>query len=248
MSRLHEISCNKKQWSIKGNRDIGRYNLINKKDLTLYRIPGDIIGIEQINDDEFLVYRIISCDEWEPGNKYQIARVKLKDSKIILMYYYDFYHNFHFLTEDIIIFDDSFLLYSISENKEDDRLKHLFSEDKSLYDCRLVKDSSISFLYDNKKDLYPNYLLIEYKLNSGLFDIAAYLQVVIDVNSFLPVMPVYSTLRPGELYLAPSQTLGQLVEKETHYANIVGNFLFDFYHKKDKKNADELLAMIKKTE
>lgn len=246
MSRFYGISYNEEQWSIEGSRDT-RYTLVNKETLNIYPIRGNVVGIEQITDDEFLIYRIISYDEWAPGDKHQIARVKLKDSKIILMYSNDFYHYFHFLTEDIIIFDDTLLLYSISKNENDDRLNHLFSEDKSLYDSRLIRDRSIKFLYSNEEDLYPNYLLMNYKLFSSFFDIEAYLQVVIDTNSLLPVMPVYSTLRPGELYLAPSQTLGQLVEKETYYANIVGDFLFDFYHKDNRKSSNELLDMIKKT-
>lgn len=246
MSRLYKISYNEKQWVIKGDRQT-RYTLVNKETLDFYRIPGDVVGIEQINDDEFLVFRIISYSEWVPGDKHQIARLKLKDSKMISMFSYDFYHHFHFLTEDVIFFDDDAILYSISKNEVDDRLNHLFSENKSLNDSRLIGDRSIKLLYANEEDLYPNYLLVNYKLHSGILDIGAYLQVVIDAHLLLPIMPIYSTLRPGELYLEPSQTLGQLVEKEAYYANIVGDFLFDFYHKDNRKSSNELLDMIKKT-
>ena len=243
-SRLYEINYNKEQWEVRGNRDIG-YTLINTKTLESYCISGDVVGIEQITDDEFLVFRILSYDEWEPGDKCQIARVQLKDSKATRMYSKDFFGHFKFLTKDIIIFENDALLYYISENKECDKLNHLFSENNSLYDCRICKKRTIGYIYNNSKD-YPDYILMEYDINSIFFKIGAYLQVPIDVNSLLPIMPVYSSLRPGKLYLAPSQTLGELVEKECYYASVLGNFLFDFYHiKNNKKKPDEILAMIK---
>lgn len=245
MSRLYEISYNKNQWEVQGNRNT-RYTLVNKKTLESYCIPGDVIGIEQITDDEFLVYRIIFRDEYEPGDRYQIAQIKLKNSIINFMYCHDFYNRFGFLTKDTIIFYNDGLLYSISKNEECNSLNHLFSENDLFYDHRLFVSRTICPILCDGKD-YPDYLLIEYELPSGYLKIGAYLQVLVDVNSLLPIMPVYSTLRPGKLYLEPSQTLGQLIEKETHYSYIVGDFLYDLYTADNRKKPNEILDILKET-
>ena len=245
MSRLYGISYNDQQWCVKGSREDG-YTLINKTTFDSYSIRGDVIGIEQITDDEFLVYRLISWDEWEPGNSYQIARILLKGREAVVTFEYTFYHHFHFLTEDIIIFDDAALLYSIKKNEKDDRLNHLFSENKSLHDRRLIRDRNIKFLYTNKEDLYPSCLLLEYRLNTHLFDTTEYLQVILDSSTLLPISPVYSTLRDKYFTLSSTLTLGQLVEEENRYMYIIGSFLHDLYSKDNRKSSDDMLNMITK--
>ena len=105
MMRLHGISCNEEQWCVKGNRDDG-YTLVNRTTLDSYSISEDVIGIEQISDDTFLVYRRIR-DEW------QINRVKLSDDKVVREYHHEFQH-FNFLTEDVIIFDKENRISTIS--------------------------------------------------------------------------------------------------------------------------------------
>ena len=82
MSRLYEIKCNEEQWIVKGTRDVG-YKIVNKETFDSHSISGDIIGIEQITDDEFLVYRRIMRDKW------QILRVKLQNAATILEYHPD---------------------------------------------------------------------------------------------------------------------------------------------------------------
>lgn len=94
--RLYEIKCNEEQWNIRGSRDEG-YIIVNTRTFECYSIPGDVIGIEQITDDTFLIYRRTMRDEW------QILRLKLQGSKLV-EYKHNFKH-FKFLTDDIIIFD-----------------------------------------------------------------------------------------------------------------------------------------------
>lgn len=244
MIKLYEINYNENQWNIKPIRNSG-YKFVNKKTHKKYKLCDNIIGITQVTDDEFLIYSIIGYDEWQPDDKRRIARVSLKSSKPVVMFKHDFYHFYHFLNEDLILFDDDAVLYSISRNEKDDILNHLFSKDKFLYDNILVEDRNIKFIYDSER-IYPSHLLIEYKLYSGRFDIGEYLQVVIDISSF-SIKLIYSTMRMKRLYLSSSLTLGQLVEKENYYAKIIGDFLFNFYRKDNRKNKDDLLAMIEES-
>lgn len=239
MSRLYSISYNEEQWNIRGSRNTG-YTIVNKTTFDSHRISGDVIGIEQVTDDEFLVYRRIMRDEW------QIFRFKTDviNHKMHILYHKEFRH-FNFLTEDIIIFDkDSYVLgatlYSISKNVEYDILNHILSSEP---DCRLIKDRQITLLYENpKKDEYPTALYLEYQFNSYPLNICAYLQVVLDVNTFKTIRPVYSTLRDKYFDLSDeSITLGQIAKEDSYYADIIGDFLSDFYSKDNRKDLEELL-------
>ncbi|MCI8362688.1 MAG: hypothetical protein HFJ41_06185 [Clostridia bacterium] len=238
MSRLYEISYNDNQWHITGSRDTG-YTLIHRISLVSCKISGEIIGIEQVTDDEFLVYRRIMRDIW------QIIRFKfdiLKD-KVYQLYRKEF-RKFNFLTEDLIIFNkDAHVLgstlYSISKNVEYDTLNHILSSEP---DCRLIKNRQITLLYENpEEDEYPTALYVEYQFNSYPLNICAYLQVVLDVNTFKPIYPVYSTLRDKYFDLSDeSITLGQIAREDSYYANRIGNFLSAFYSEDSRKDLEEL--------
>lgn len=242
MSRLYDISYNDDQWKITGSRDTG-YTLIHRIALVSCRISGDIIGIEQITDDEFLVHRHIMRDEW------QIIRLKfdIVNDKIYELYRKEF-RNFNFLTKDLIIFDKGAhvlgsILYRISTNTEHDTLNHLLSSEP---DCRLIKNRKIELLYENpKEDEYPTALYVEYQFSSYPIDICAYLQVILDVNTFKPIGPVYSTLRDKYLYIDDTVTFGQIAKEDSHYARIIGDFLDDLYSKDNRKDVNELIAMEK---
>lgn len=240
MSRLYDISYNAEQWCIKGSRDTG-YTILSKTTFDSCRLSGDIIGIEQVSDDEFLVYRRVMRDEW------QIYRLKVDTvtHKTFKLYCKEFRH-FIFLTEDLIIFDkDAHVLgatlYSISQNTEYDTLNHLLSSEP---DCQLTKDRRIELLYENpKQDEYPTALYVEYQFNAYPLDICAYLQVVLDVNTFKPIRPVYSTLRDKYFDIDDTITLGQIAKEDSYYANIIGGFLSSFYSKDNRKDLEELLNM-----
>lgn len=239
MSRLYDISYNEDQWSIRGSRGTG-YTIVNKITFHVCEIAGDVIGIEQMFDDEFLVYRRIMRDTW------QILRIKINVSngKISILYRKEF-RQFDFLTEDIIIFDkDSHVLgatlYSISKNTEYDTLNHILSSES---DCRLTDDRSIELLYKNpEQDEYPTSLYIEYKFRSYPLNICAYLQVVLDVNTFKPICPVYSTLRDKYLYIDDTITLEQIAKEDSYYASKISSYLSAFYSKDNRKDLEELLS------
>lgn len=241
--RLYGISYNENQWSVKGSRDSG-YTIVNKITFESYSISGDVIGIEQLTDDTFLVHRRTMRDEW------QILRLKLQGSQIV-EYKHTFNH-FEFLTDDIIIFDyqDSSHgaeLYCISKNTEENDLNHLISGNTDRHDASYVYHRDITLLYENNDDEYPIYLHVNYRLNHT-FHCKEHLQLILDANSLKPVTPVYSTLRDKYFTLSDSFTLKDLVEEETSYLWIIDDFLESFYNTANTKSTEELLSMIEKTE
>lgn len=242
MSRLYEISYDKSQWSIRGSRDTG-YQIVNKRNFDSCVLHGDVIGIEQISDNEFLIYRRIMRDKW------QIVRFKFDETNhTVYKSYCKNFSEFDFLTEDTIIFDkDSHVLgatlYHISSNTEDDSLNHLLSSEP---DCRLIETRYIDLLYDNvENNKYPTALFVNYKFRSFPLNICAHLQVVLDVHTFAPITPAYSSLRDKYFDLNDSLTLGQIAKEDSYYAGFIGSYLSSLYSEDNTKTPDDLLNMAK---
>lgn len=246
MSRLHEINCNKEQWLAIVNESEYTYTLVNQKTLHHYILYGDIIGIEQISDDEFLVFSVISRDEYEPGDKNRIERIQLQHSKIISIYRHDFYDNFGFLSEDTIIFYRDALLYSISKNAEVQDLARLITGVSNIDDLYYLSQRHIKSIYV-KGNNYPIYLYVDYRLKNTNYSVE-HLQFLLDANSLKPVTPIYSTLRNQYISLSDTFTLKDLVEEEISYLWIIQDFLFHLYNYSNMKTTEELLSMIEKTE
>ena len=94
MSRLYETKINEKRWKIVeiDNENYHSYKLIDKEKEEIYFL-NHIIGVEQVADDEFLVYRRANYDEFE------IVRYKLQQSKFIKVFEKKF-SQFEFISDD----------------------------------------------------------------------------------------------------------------------------------------------------
>lgn len=235
MSRLYEIGINKKQWIFRGCRNTG-YELINKETYDSFSL-GNVIGIEQVSNDTFLVHRCIRRNRW------QIEKlVFIKPSHKIYQMYCKEFRSFCFLTENHILFDKDFhslnpTLYCIRNNTEDDFLNRLLG---CRLDWKLIKYRYITLLYQTpEEDTYPTALLLEYKFNSHPLDIGAYLQVILDVPTLAPISPVYSSLRDKYFDLDGSISLGQIAMEDSRYAYHNGSF----YAKGTRKSPTDLLNM-----
>lgn len=196
MSRLYGITYNEKQWSCKGSRESGSYTFVNKKTFDSYRIYGDIIGIEQLDDNSFLVYRRIMRDTW------QISRVAFNSKHSSLIFSEDF-KNFYFLSEDTILFDNR-CVYSISKNCKVEEFEWL-------------KYKDLEVINDEEKN--STYLLVKEKIP---FSDDAYVQVLVDINTFKPITNASSSLRNNHhIVLSDSFTFDDLVKEDSHYASII---------------------------
>lgn len=199
MSRLYDITYNKEQWMCKwickDSRGSGHYTFVNKATLDAYSIGGDIIGIEQIDDNSFLVYRRIMRDRW------QISRIVF-DSGCSSLIFSEEFEKFYFLSEDTILFDSK-CVYSISKN------------------CRVpefewLKYKDLEVITDEKKNL--TYLLVKQKI----FHSNDYVQVFVDTKTFKPVTHASSSLRKNHnITLSDEFTFDDLVKEDERSANII---------------------------
>ncbi len=201
MSRLYDITYNEEQWSCKGSRDFG-YTFVNKKTFDSYSVGGDIIGIEQIDDNSFLVYRRIMRDRW------QISRVVFKSGHSSFVFSEEF-KNFYFLSKDTILFD-SRCVYSISKNC-------------IVPEFEWLKYKDLEVITDEEKNL--TYLLVKQKIS---FSDNAYVQVFVDSKTFKPVTSASSGLRNNHhITLSDNFTFNDLVKEDERYASIIHWINFD---------------------
>ena len=213
MSRLHEIQYNENQWHITSSRNSG-YHIVNQNNHSSFSLGGDIIGIEQILDDTFLVFRRILRDRW------QISRIRVINGVLIIEYRKDFEH-FYFITHDTILFDSS-AAYSIEKNCE-----------LSEFDWLKYKkiDVLVSDTDEEKTVLFVEHQ-ISYEIHAG-----EYVQVLVDSTTFMPISKAYSTLRDQFIDLSDTFTFDDLVKEDTRYANRINDYLFDIhqhFHRKGK--------------
>lgn len=188
--------------------------LINKNDGNCYPILGEIIGIKQIGDETFLIHRRAMPNTWN------IARLKLVSGKLIP----EFSKNctkFTFLTEDTILFDNE-LVYSISKNGE-------------VPESKWIKMNNIEVHTDENGK--PLVLFVE-ECVSPLGD---YVQVLVDINTFKPIHPAYSTLRDTKVPLTESFTFKDLVKEDLCYIRTIQNYFFGLNSKLRIKGRKALL-------
>ncbi len=233
MARLYEISYDETMWSIKGSRQMG-YKLVDKKTLDSYHVGGDIIGIEQVADKSFLIYKRLLAEEWA------ITRVGMSDGKIFQEFFISF-RNFEFLSEDLIFFDN-YAIYSISKNKKIDLLNRVITQSFIETDEEYYKSRRIELVYDKNNDEYPSYFFIEYKLKST--EENHYIQVMVEVDTFLPVSPVYSTLTQNKMDIKFGKLKG-LIYEQNNQLKVIDAFLRRMKEADSRLSVSEMKKIIK---
>ncbi len=196
MSRLYDITYNEKQWVCKGSRKSGSFTFVNQKTFDSYRIYGDIIGIEQLDDNSFLVYRRIMRDTW------QISRVVFNSEHSSSPIFSEDFKNFYFLSEDTILFDNR-CVYSISKNCRVEEFEWL-------------KYKDLEVINDEEKN--STYLLVKKKISFS----DDFVQVFVDTKTFKPITSASSSLRNNHhITLSDEFTFDDLVNEDEHYARII---------------------------
>ena len=221
MSRLYDRTYDESKWKITDHRfvvglDEG-FVLTNLSTHRDFIIPGDIIGVEQISDDTFLIHQRIK------RHLFEIHRLKLLGSDRKLEFSVHF-KKFHFLTDDTILFDSN-MVYSISKNKEID------------FD---YKNTNIDIYSD--EDNNKNFLLVEKTLDS-LYS-HEYVIVLVDGQTLKPVTNAYSTLRDAYIPLSDNFSFYNLVNQDQKYLRIITDFCFERDMEMLQKGRDTLLSQI----
>ena len=210
MSKLYDISYNKRQWHITGSRET-KYLLINISTRKSYVACGDIIGIYQISDDEFLIHRRIERYIW------QILRVKYSDSDSKITFKKSF-ENFCFLTDDTILFDN-FFVYSISRNKEVEEFRWLKFKDIKL---EKVGDETV--------------LLLNARCSTSDDKVV----VLVDIETFNPVSQAYSSLRDMLFDVKTKEDVIRIIAEDEHYLDVINWTYYYQNREKIYKNTNNL--------
>lgn len=214
MSRLYGITYNEKQWSCKKNSI--SYIFVSKETFNIYKISADIIGIEQITFNSFLVYRRISKD------KFQISHVVFDAGYIDIIFSEDFKH-FYFLSEDTILFDNS-CVYSISRH------------------CRVpefqwLKDKDLEVI--NNEDKNSTYLFVKQHIPYTDND---YVQVFVDGITFKPITHASSSLRNNHnITLSDKFTFDNLFYEDVCYARFIFYRILDMNESIVKSGTETLM-------
>lgn len=205
-TRLYSIDVNKDEWIVTGNRDIG-YKLTNKKDCFTYSISGDIIGIEQLDYNTFLVFKTIISTEDEA----EIYKVKLDNGKNKIEFKHSFKKHF-FLSDDNILFDNRFV-YSISKNKKVKEFEWLSYKD---IEVQVDENGEIILFVEERIFCFPE---------------DEYVQFLVDTENFKPIKQIaYSTLRNKLINLSDNFKLDDLIAEDNYYAKIISDHMLMIYY------------------
>lgn len=94
-------------------------------------------------------------------------------------------------------------------------------KEKWLLDFLLGCEASLK----SPKDGSNMYLYCEKVLSSSFYKKKYYLQVLFDINTLKPALPIFSSLRNSFIDLTDSFTLEDFLKEEIYYINLVDKFL-----------------------
>lgn len=205
MKRIEGVNIDTTKWDVNSYYSTG-YILKEKETGNSYELCGDIIGVEQVSDYEFIVCRRMFYDQ------YHMYRFKLKSGEVLIKFHKDF-KKYFFLTDDTILFDNKYV-YSIKNNskvKEFDWLKYKKLE------------------VHNSEEDDKNYIFVEEKIESyPLPD--EYVQYVVDSEKFNIVSDAYSTLRGNMVNLNDEYKIDDLINEDRKYLNIINARMVKTYN------------------
>ena len=225
MSRLYGAKLNTNEWIINeiDNKNYHTYKLTDKNDNNYYL--NHIIGFEQVTDDEFLVFRRASYDDFE------IIRYKLHNLKLIEVFSKRF-SQFEFITDDRILFAywgnaGPYLttgIYSIRDNT-------------MLNNANWLNDTVIDIYDDdetNETKLYVVKDLFSYKLGNQK------IIFMVDPNTLEPDSDCYSQLRDSFIKVDSKEDIQKIISEDKKYINIIESHI-DEQNKEQIKKAKERL-------
>lgn len=225
MSRLYEAKVDENRWKIveTDNKNYHSYELIDKEKEENYYL-NHIIGVEQVLEDEFLVYRRASEDYFE------IVRCKLQNSKFYKLFDKQF-NQFHFISDDRIIFTRCSTnglhyfsgIYSIKENK-------ILEESKWL-------DGTIVEIYGNEDDI-KLYIEEMYLCNLNYTK----LLFTVDPNTLQPNSDCYSQLRDSYIKVNSKEDIKNIILDEQKYIRIIEEEMYQKEREQLKKAKTKILV------
>lgn len=234
MSRLHEAKVDEKRWKIVETDDenYNSYKLIDKEKEEIYFL-NHIIGVEQVTDDEFLVFRRANYDDFE------ICRYKLQKSKFMQLFSKRF-RQFYFISDDKIMFTywgntgpyRCGGIYSIKNNKMLEEAKWLEGTAIDIYKDDENPEKIILYV---EKELY-SHILHNQKL---LF--------TVDPNTLQPNSDCYSQLRDCFIKVSGKEDIHSIETEEQKNIRIIEEQMYQKEREQLQKAKEKVLVRKKES-
>ncbi len=229
MSRLYGASVDKSRWDIIeiDSSNYHSYNLIDKETMSSYYL-NNIIGIEQVGEEEFLIYDRYNEDS------FRIVRYRAEKAGLVKMFETKFSF-FQFITEDRILFtywsnSGGYYcsgIYSVKDNK--------YLEEGKWLDRKLV-ETHVSADDPEKIELYVNETLFSSMLGNP--------KLVYSVNSetLEPTSLCYSQLRDSYIEVTSKSDLDTIRYEDSKYISIIEKIMFQEEREQLQKAKEKILS------
>lgn len=210
MSRLYDAKVDEKRWKVvkidNGEDNYDSYKLVDKKNEEIYYFRY-IIGLEQVSEDEFLVFRRANRDDFE------ISRYKLQKSEFIKTFSKKF-SRFHFISDDRIMF-------TYWGNTGPYRCGGIYSikDNSMLEEANWLKGTIIDIYKDDENPeeikLYLEKEIYSYRLNNPK------LIFTVDPNTLQPNSDCYSQLRDSFIKVNSKEDIDKITAEEKKNIRII---------------------------
>lgn len=229
MSRLYGAQVDKSRWDIieEDRSNDHSYNLVDKENLEVYYLKS-IIGIEQVAEDEFLVY-----DKYNEDS-FRIVRYRAEKNGLVKMFEKKFSF-FQFITEDRILFtywanSGGYYcsgIYSVKDNKYLEEGKWL---DRKLVETHVSADDPEKIL------LYVNETLFSSMLGNPK------LVYSVDSETLEPTSLCYSQLRDSYIEITSKSDLDTIRYEDSKYISIIEKIMFQEEREQLQKAKEKILS------
>lgn len=206
MSRLYDVKIDEDRWNITeiDNSNYHSYKLVDKEKEEVYFLRY-IIGLEQVSDEEFLIYKRYNRDLLE------IRRCILQNSETITIFHKQFSH-FHFISDDRILF---------THTGRDTRSR--CSDIYSIKDNAMVEEAE--WIKGAIIDVYDDAILAELENNSYRVGTNK-LIFTIDPDTLEPNSKCYSSLRDSFIDVETKEDVLNIKHEDSRYTDIITNYMF----------------------
>ena len=207
---LYEIIYNNKQWEIQQNS--AKCIIKNLETSIAYDFFGDIVGICQISDTDFLINRRMKKD------KFNIVRYSFCNPAAAQTLFTKDFHRAYVLSDHTILFDNNYV-YDITTDDVVEEFSWL----------RNKKFDVIS------NESYPN-VFFELEVELGVSYPTEFIYAYVDATTFKIISnQVYSTLRGGIVKLSDELSFSQVVDEDQKYISIIKSLFFSTYMEAEKQ-------------
>lgn len=233
MSRLHEAKVDEKRWEITetDNENYHTYKLVDKEKGEIYFLKN-IIGVEQVTEDEFLVFDRYNRDSFD---SFRIVRYKAENSNLTKLFEGKL-SCFDFITDDRILFvswDNSFEyrssgIYSIKDNN--------YVEDGKWLDGATIETVN----YDDNPDkvvLYVEEEVRSYKLGKHK------LLFTVDPNTLQPNSDCFSQLRGSFIKINSKEDIENIKLEDQKDIIIIEDYMYQQEREELQKAKEKILKV-----